>query len=197
METNQLSPNNTLSFSLDGATGPQVVAPTRFARALKQSRMARGWTQAEMARKLSLSKRAVVSWETAERVPGIGIVVLLLDVFISEGELPLHHELVTAYVADDLEHQAHRKDPESAFVRRVQRVLERVARLSPRNTSTRSAAPRIAEEKVPYTPHETQELPQQQTDTLEPLFALIEQLRLHPDLIPVANDFVRELAPDK
>ncbi len=41
--------------------------------------------------------------------------------------------------------------------------------------------------------------PQEKVDeqqALEPLFALMAQLRQHPELIPVARDFIRELAPD-
>jgi hypothetical protein len=42
--------------------------------------------------------------------------------------------------------------------------------------------------------------PQEKVDdqqALEPLFALMAQLRQHPELISVARDFIRELAPDE
>jgi transcriptional regulator with XRE-family HTH domain len=193
MNSNHSSP---VSLSLEGAAGPEVVAPTRFARALKRARMARGWTQAELAKRISLTKRAIVSWETAERIPSIGMVVLLLDVLIPEDDLSLHRELTTAYVADDLEQQGSRKEPGSPFVRRVQRVLERVLQLPIRDMSALPGTRRIAEEEALDTPEETCE-PPQKAGSLEPLFALMERLHQHPDLIPVANDFVRELAPDR
>jgi transcriptional regulator with XRE-family HTH domain len=158
--------------------------------------MAHGWTQAELAKRISLTKRAIVSWETAERIPSIGMVVLLLDVLIPEDDLSLHRELTTAYIADDLEQQGSRKEPGGPFVRRVQCVLERVLQLPIRDMSALPGTRRIAEEKALDTPEETCE-PPQKAGSLEPLFALMERLHQHPDLIPVADDFVRELAPDR
>ena len=46
------------------------------------------------------------------------------------------------------------------------------------------------EKREPFQP---QQVGEQQT--LEPLFTLMAQLHQHPELIPVARDFIRELAP--
>jgi transcriptional regulator with XRE-family HTH domain len=187
--------NNDLSFALHEAIDPQVSGPSRFARALKQARFARGWTQAELAAQLSIPKRAITSWETAERLPSVGMVILLLDVLTSEEELSLNRELLGAYIVDDLERQAQRRDGESPFSRRVQRVIGRMAQLSTGYTATssRSGSP-IAEEKAGDTFEERRAPPPQEGD-LEPLFALMTQLHQYPELIPVARDFIREMVP--
>ena len=46
------------------------------------------------------------------------------------------------------------------------------------------------EKREPFQP---QQVGEQQA--LEPLFTLMAQLHQHPELIPVARDFIRELAP--
>jgi hypothetical protein len=48
------------------------------------------------------------------------------------------------------------------------------------------------EEREPSRPQEQVDMQQ----ALEPLFALMAQLRHHPELISVARDFIHELAPD-
>ena len=89
------SENTTLAFPLSfmgAAAGPEVEGPSHFARALKRARMARGWTQAKLAEQLAISKRAIVSWETGERIPGVGMVVLLLDGLFPDEEFSLHRD---------------------------------------------------------------------------------------------------------
>jgi transcriptional regulator with XRE-family HTH domain len=174
------------SFSLEGAGDSQVDGPSRFARALKLARFARGWTQAELAAQLALPKRAITSWETAERLPSVGMVVLLLDVLAGEEELSLNRELLSAYVVDDLERQARRRDGESPFSRRVQHVMGRMLQLPAKS------GPQVVEEKGGGTVEETRK-PRAQEGELEPLFALMSQFHQHPELIPVARDFLREL----
>src|SRR5258708_20693 len=126
-----------LPFSLKDAKGPQASGPSRFARALKEARFARGWTQAELAAQIPVPKRSIVSWETAERLPSIGTVILLLDTLIPGEELSLHRELLCAYIADDLERQESRKGQQQfgdAFLQRLHSVVERVLQLPTRAT---------------------------------------------------------------
>jgi transcriptional regulator with XRE-family HTH domain len=174
------------AFSLEEATGPRVNGPSHFARALKRARFAKGWTQAELAKQLLVPKRSITSWETAERIPSIGTVMLLLDVLTDEDELSLNQELLCAYVVDDLERQAQRQS--GSLSGRIQRVIRRVLQLPARSTE-----PQIAGGKAGDTFEGTREPPLREGD-LEPLFALMAQLHQHPELIPVARDFIRELA---
>src|SRR5947209_5226716 len=112
MKADHPSPNNSLAFplSLEEAASPEVEGPTRFARALKRARFARGWTQVKLAAQLAIPKRAIVSWETGERIPSVGMVVLLLDALLSGEEPSFHRELLTAYIVDDLQRQEQRRD---------------------------------------------------------------------------------------
>jgi len=186
------------------AAGPEVEGPSHFARALKRARFARGWTQAKLAAQLAISKRAIVSWETGERIPSVGMVILLLDALFPDEEFSLHRELITAYIVDDLERQKQRREPQrdqdDPLLQRVQRVMTQVLQLPMRATQARPATEnRVAEEQADdqlegHEPPRHQEKADDQ-QTLEPLFALMAQLRQHPELIPVARDFIHELAP--
>ena len=201
------SENNALAFPLSlsaETTGPEVEGPSHFARALKRARFARGWTQAKLAAQLAISKRSIVSWETGERIPSVGMVVLLLDALFPDEEFSLHRELITAYIVDDLERQEQRRDPQrdqdDPLLQRVQRVMAQVLKLPMKATPARPATgDRVAEEQAASQLEEHEPLrPQEKADdqqALEPLFALMAQLREHPELIPVARDFIRELAP--
>ncbi len=199
-----VSHHEALSFSLKDAAGPQIDAPSRFARALKQARFARGWTQAQLAKQLSITKRSIVSWETGARIPSVGMVVLLLDVLNPEEDLSLHQELITAYIIDDLEREARRKDPQHRqddLLQRAQRVIGLVLQLPKRATQARPMQEQnVIEEQTASQWEEHEPLqPQKKADdqqALEPLFALMAQLHQHPELIPVARDFIRELIPD-
>jgi DNA-binding XRE family transcriptional regulator len=97
MENKSPVPNNSLALSLTDASGPEIDAPSCFARALKQARFRKGWTQAKLAAQLAMTKRTIVSWETATRIPSIGMVMALLNT-LSEGGLSLHHELLYSYI---------------------------------------------------------------------------------------------------
>ena len=193
-------------LSLEETVGPEVEGPSRFARALKRARFARGWTQAKLAAQLAIPKRSIVSWETGERIPGVGMVMLLLDALFPGEKLSLHRELITAYIVDDLERQEQRRDSQRGqddpLLQRVQRVMAQVLQLPMSATQARPAighqeALEQADEQLEE--RETSR-PQEKVDeqqALEPLFALMAQLRQHPELIPVTRDFIRELAPDE
>jgi transcriptional regulator with XRE-family HTH domain len=206
MKADHFSQNDALAFPLsltEETVGPEVNGPSRFATALKQARFRKGWTQAKLAAQLSISKRSIVSWETAERIPSIGMVILLLDALLTEEELSLHREMITAYIVDDLERLQRRKDlqrqQDDPFLQRVQRMIERVLQLPARSVQARpSKEHRVAEERMvsqweEREPFQPQQVGEQQA--LEPLFTLMAQLHQHPELIPVARDFIRELAP--
>jgi transcriptional regulator with XRE-family HTH domain len=207
MKADHFSQNEALTFPLSlpaETTGLEVDGPTRFARALKRARFARGWTQAKLATQLAIPKRSIVSWETGERIPSVGMVVLLLDALFPGEELSFHRELITAYIVDDLERQEQRRDPQRGqddpLLQRVQRVMAQVLQLPMSATQARPAtehqeASEQADDRLEE--HEPSRLQEKATgqQALEPLFALIEQLRQHPELIPVARDFIHELAP--
>ena len=206
MKADHFSQNTSLAFplSLEEAAGPEVEGPSRFARALKRARFARGWTQAKLAAQLAIPKRSIVSWETGERIPSVGMVMLLLDALFPGEELSFQRELITAYIVDDLERKAQRRDAQRGqddpLLQRVQRVIAQVLQLPMSATQARPAigyqeasvqADEQLEEREPSRPQE--KVDEQQA--LEPLFALMAQLRQHPELIPVTRDFIRELAP--
>ena len=208
MKADRSPQDNSLAFplSLSGeTTGPEVEGPTRFARALKRARFARGWTQARLAAQLAIPKRSIVSWETGERIPSIGMVLLLLDALFPGEELSLHRELATAYIVDDLERQEQRRGSQRGqgdpLLQRVQRVMAQVLQIPP-SAAQVSPAPghrAVAQANAQLEEREPPQ-PQEQMDeqrALEPLFALMAQLRQHPELIPVTRDFLRELAPDQ
>jgi transcriptional regulator with XRE-family HTH domain len=140
--------DNSLIFplSFEEAKGPEVEGPSRFARALKRARFARGWTQARLAAQIAIPKRSIVSWETGERIPSVGMVMLLLDALFPGEELSLHRELITAYIVDDLERQEQRRDSQrdqdDPLLQRVQRVMAQVLQLPPSASQARPAIER-------------------------------------------------------
>jgi transcriptional regulator with XRE-family HTH domain len=206
MKADRSSQDNSLAFplSLEEAKRPEVEGPSRFARALKRARFARGWTQARLAVQLAIPKRSIVSWETGERIPSVGMVMLLLDALFPGEELSLHRELITAYIVDDLERLEQRRDSQrdqdDLLLQRMQRVMAQVLQLPPSVTQARpvvehqEASGQADEQLKDYEPSWPQEKVDEQ-QALESLFALMAQLRQHPELIPVARDFIRELAP--
>ncbi len=209
MKADRSSQDNPLAFPLTlsaETTGPEVEGPTHFARALKRARFARGWTQARLATQLAISKRSIVSWETGERIPSVGMVVLLLDALFPDEELSLHRELTTAYIIDDLERQEQRRGSQGGqgdpLLQRVQRVMAHVQQLPISAAQARPTRGHQIEEEQAGDQVEKQEAPRPEVQVdeqqgLEPLFALMAQLRQHPELIPVTRDFLRELAPDE
>src|SRR6266446_4276937 len=119
-----------IRLSLEETVGPEVEGPSRFARALKRARFTRGWTQAKLAAQLAIPKRSIVSWETGERIPSVGMVMILLDALFPGEELSFQRELITAYIVDDLERQEQRRGPQRGqddpLLQRVQRVMAQV-----------------------------------------------------------------------
>jgi transcriptional regulator with XRE-family HTH domain len=208
MKADRSSQDTSLTFplSLEEAKGPEVEGPSRFARALKRARMARGWTQAKLAAQLAIPKRSIVSWETGERIPSVGMVMLLLDALFPGEELSFQRELITAYIIDDLERKAQRRDAQRGqsdpLLQRVQRVKAQVLQLPMSTTQARpaighqEASGQADEQLEEREPSRSQEKVDEQ-QALEPLFALMAQLRQHPELIPVTRDFIRELAPNE
>jgi transcriptional regulator with XRE-family HTH domain len=208
MKADRSSQDNSLTFplSLEEAKGPEVEGPSRFARALKRARMARGWTQAKLAAQLAIPKRSIVSWETGERIPSVGMVMLLLDALFPGEELSFQRELITAYIIDDLERQEQRRDAQRGqgdpLLQRVQRVMAQVLQLPMSTTQARpaighqEASGQADEQLEEREPSRSQEKVDEQ-QALEPLFALMAQLRQHPELIPVTRDFIRQLAPNE
>ena len=206
MKADRSSQDNSLAFplSLEEAKRPEVGGPSRFARALKRARFARGWTQARLAAQLAIPKRSMVSWETGERIPSVGMVMLLLNALFPGEDLSLHRELITAYIIDDLERLERRRDPQGGqddpLLLRMQRVMAQVLQSSTSALQERSSighqeASKQMDEQLE---EREQSLPQEKVDeqqALESLFALMDQLRQHPELIPVVRDFIRELAP--
>jgi hypothetical protein len=134
------------------------------------------------------------------------MVMLLLDALFPDEELSLHRELITAYIVDDLEHQEQRRGPQRGqddpLLQRVQRVRAQVLQLPMNATQARPARGHLIEEEQAGEQVEEHEAPRSEVQVdeqqaLEPLFALMAQLRQHPELIPVTRDFLRELAPDE
>jgi transcriptional regulator with XRE-family HTH domain len=208
MKAERFPQDNALAFplSLKEARGPEVEGPSRFARAIKRARMARGWTQARLAAQLAIPRRSIVSWETGERIPGVGMVMLLLDALFPDEELSFQRELLTAYIVDDLERQQQRREAQRAqddpLLQQIQRVMAQVVQFP---MSVTQAEPTIglqveeapADEQVEEREPPRPVVPVDEQQALEPLFALMARLRQHPELIPVTRDFLRELAPDE
>jgi transcriptional regulator with XRE-family HTH domain len=203
MKADHSPQDNPLAFplTLEEAAGPEVEGPSHFARALKRARFARGWTQAKLAVQLAIPKRSIVSWETGERIPSVGMVMLLLDALFPGEEPSLHRELITAYIVDDLEHQEQRRGPQRGqddpLLQRVQRVMAQILQLPMSATQARLARGSQMDEQLEEREPSRPEVQVDEQQALEPLFALMAQLRQHPELIPVTRDFLRELAPDE
>jgi transcriptional regulator with XRE-family HTH domain len=206
MKADRSSQDNSLAFplSLEEAKRPEVEGPSRFARALKRARFARGWTQAKLAVQLAIPKRSIVSWETGERIPSVGMVMLLLDALFPGEELSLHRELITAYIVDDLERQGQRRDSQrdqdDPLLQRMQRIIAQVLQFPPNASQARPAIglQEVSEQADEQLEERELSRPQEKVDeqqALESLFALMAQLRQHPEFIPVARDFIRELTP--
>src|SRR5256884_3451546 len=158
MKADRSPQDNSLAFplSLSGeTTGPEVEGPTRFARALKRARFARGWTQARLATLLAIPKRSIVSWETGERIPSVGMVMILLDALFPGEDISFQRELITAYIVDDLERQEQRRDSQRGqddpLLQRVQRVMAEVLQLP---TSATQARPAIGRQEASEQPDE-------------------------------------------
>jgi len=159
------------------------------------------------AAQLAISKRSIVSWEQpALRFPSFGMVVLLHDALFPGEELSFQRELITAYIVDDLEHQEERRDSQPGegepLLHRIQRVIAHVLQAPTSSMQVKSSrAYQEALEQVGERMEDKEVTPSQEKgdeqQALEPLFALIEQLRKHPELISVTSAFLHELTPEE
>ncbi len=52
-----------------------------FSERLKNEREKRGWTQADLADKLHVSRQSVSKWETGKNYPSIEVIIALSDLF--------------------------------------------------------------------------------------------------------------------
>ena len=181
--------------------------PPRFPLALKRARLAKQWKQEALAAHMHVKVRTLVSWETGTRLPSVGMVILLS--LLLTDDLDLSNDLVRAYIADDLIRQAlsqHEKD----FRALALGTLERVSRLQKRgDEQEQEGEPPLSlfgkqarEDRQEYHLEQQrvwQQEPHDQVTTggsLQQLFAVLETLRTHPELIPVVQDFLREVATE-
>jgi DNA-binding transcriptional regulator YiaG len=185
--------------------GKVALQATRFSLALKKARLAKQLKQEALAAQLHVKLRTLVSWETGTRIPSIGMVILL-NLLLTDG-LDLSNDLLLAYIADDLTHQAYIQG-DKEFRTLALRTLEQVSQLQ-------RGAREQAQEREPHLSlfgnqsregHQEHRLDQQEVwqqehqregatgDPLQQLFAVLEILRTHPELIPVVQDFLREVA---
>lgn len=52
-----------------------------FSERLKKEREKRGWSQADLAEKIHVSRQSVSKWETGKNYPGIEVIIHLSDLF--------------------------------------------------------------------------------------------------------------------
>jgi len=182
---------------------------SRFAAAFKQTRLEQRWRQEDLAEKLHVTLRAVVSWETGTRLPSVGMVFLLCMLLSDDREATaslLRHYLLISYFIDDLQRQTqvHNNEAFRTLVHQgVQRLLQ-VSEEQHQPERVREPFPLALEHTGTEALHQVgqRQQPQRQSDqqdetswaTLQQLFALFEQLREHPELITVTHDFLREMA---
>ena len=171
---------------------PNEREPLRFPLALKQARLGRHMKQETLAAQLHVKVRTLVSWETGTRLPSIGMVALLSDILT--GAFDLEHDLVLTYIADDLARQIHLQEDEEVR-RRALRLIEQLQAKGDKRTQEQephlSLFGNLAGERQ-------QEFPQNHDegaarDRLRQLFAVLEMLRERPELLPVVQDFLREV----
>lgn len=170
-------------------------------------RLARRWKQETLAKHLHQRQRTVISWEAGERLPSVGIVVLLsrlLDENWRPDEL-MHYPLLCAYVIDDLVRLGREQTDEQ-----FQELARQTAHLLSLAFADRQGGQENKERPVPleqmvpssmgsqeqaeplHEPDEESQLPL--GDRLQQLFALLDILQEHPELIPTVQDFLHEVA---
>lgn len=184
-------------------------ARSRFATALQQARLRARLTQDQLVGMLHVNPRTAISWETGERIPSIGM-VLLLGLVLAGGSATSAEvfmpELLIPYLLDDLERQK-KFHQEAAFqelaAQGIQQLLQ-VAESLAQPVQAPKVVSLLPEQPVKSTSHDTEtgasSSSQPQTEQreakntdVEQLFTLIERLRDRPDLIPVVNDFLDQM----
>jgi len=178
--------------------------PLRFPLALKKARLAKRLKQEALAAQLHIKLRTLVSWETGTRIPSAGMVALLS--YLLTDRFDPGNDLVLAYIADDLARQSQQED--NGFRMLAQRVLEQLAQIQHGRDSDREPHFSLfqepsASEKDSQAHHQDQEILQREQqrenvggDSLQHLFAVLETLHKHTELIPVVQDFLREMVPE-
>jgi len=181
--------------------------PSRFPLAFKKARLAKQLKQETLATQLHVKLRTLVSWETGTRIPSIGMVILLS--LLLTDSLDLSNDLLIAYIADDLTRQAYNQNDED-FHAFVLHTLERITQLQPRGHGQKQEHDLHLSLFGNQSREGRQEyyLDQQEIGLLEPqyegttgnalqqLFAVLETLRTHTELIPVVQDFLREVVSE-
>jgi DNA-binding XRE family transcriptional regulator len=179
-------------------------AQARFPLAFKRARLAKQLKQETLAAQLHVKLRTLVSWETGTRLPSIGMVILL-SLLLTDGQ-GLSNDLLLTYITDDLVRQAHTQDDDN-FRALALRTLEQVSQLQTRrHEQEQGREPHLslfgnqAGEDHQGHHRDQQGIGHQEPhdagttgDPLQQLFAVLETLHTHPELIPVVQDFLREV----
>lgn len=158
-----------------------------FPEHLQNSRLQRGWKQARLAEELGVKLRTLISWETGERVPTVGIVVRL-------GAL-LATDLLTPYIEDDL-----RRRYGQEAVRDFTSVFPNTANLESEEETHNQEEQSLQERQMDAVPSDMEQLQHDHSqkvndaNSLQSLFHIFEILQAQPALIPVALDFLEEIA---
>lgn len=183
---------------VEGTYQPQanVRDQLRFPLALKRARLARQLKQETLAAQLHVKLRTLSSWETGTRLPSVGMVVLLSQVLAESFDL--EHDLVRAYIADDLARQTHLQENEQ-FRQLALRTLEQF--------QARGHEPEQQRERLSLSGNRREERGLEQVerrqqgpslegtmgDPLRQLFTVLDTLREHTELLPVVQDFLEEV----
>jgi transcriptional regulator with XRE-family HTH domain len=192
------------------STGKVTVSrPTtnQFAAAFKQTRLQQRWRQEDLAKKLHVTLRAVVSWETGTRLPSAGLVFLLCMLLADDQRATtdlLQQHLLISYLVDDLQRQT-QVHTDEAFRLLANQGVQRLMQISEEQYQSEQAHEALSL-PLEHTDGGEQHLVQQSQQsqwqghqdetspvTLQQLFALFEQLRERPELIGVVHDFLQEL----
>jgi transcriptional regulator with XRE-family HTH domain len=172
----------------------------RFPIALKQARLARQLKQETLAAQLHVKLRTLVSWETGTRIPSVGMVALLSQVLAEDFDL--EHDLVRAYIADDLARQTYLQKNEQfrqlalytleQFQARGHQLEQHRENLSlPGNRREEGGLEQRADQVESR--QQGHSLDQATGDPLRQLFIVLDTLREHTELLPVVQDFLEEV----
>lgn len=154
---------------------------SKFPQALKNMRLAKRLKQRVLADLIGVKERTLASWETGERIPTIGSVIILNAALSSS---PLERtELLLAYIQDDLYRQQKKFDSkflEETFKELRSMPQEEAERIETQEAQTIQPAPQVAKTAI--------------DGSLQQLFSLIEKLQQQPAMLPVVNDFLKEIS---
>lgn len=193
-----------MSLFSEGETTGSPRDQARFPRTLRALRLARRWKQKDLAARLGIKLRTYISWETGERPPPAGIVVLLgwLLEETARPNLLAQSKLLSTYVLDELCRQAQKDEggrelAEQAHAELLRSITEEGQQAKSTdgemflrdlftadhawNQPAEQAEPHTSQEKAPV-------------DVLQQLFALLGVLQQQPELIPIVQDFLQQVA---